>query len=69
MHLLDFPEGISPRYIVIEYTVKQQHHQQFTTFGLLFKPSSDHALLRIKEKDDGLNTGRNYSAFGKSLCT
>jgi hypothetical protein len=38
--------------IYIEHDVMQQHQQQFTTvkiFGLLFKQSSDHALLRIKK--------------------
>ena len=40
-------------YIFIEHTVMQQHHQQFTMvtrFGPLFRPSSDHASFRIKEK-------------------
>ena len=39
-------------YIFLELTV-MQHHQQVTmvtSFGLLFRPSSDYASFRIKEK-------------------
>ena len=39
-------------YIFIEYTVMQQHQQQFTivnAFGFLFRPSSDHASFRMNE--------------------
>jgi hypothetical protein len=42
----------------IEYTVIQQHDQQFTmvsSHGLLFRPSSDRELFKIKQK--------NYTIF------
>ena len=40
-------------YVSIEHTVMQQHLQQFTMVtrcSHLFRPLSDHALFRIKEK-------------------
>jgi hypothetical protein len=39
--------------MLIEYTVMQQYHQSFTTvtsLGYLLRPTSNHALLRFKEK-------------------
>ena len=44
-------------YIFSDLTIMQQDHQQVTvvtSFGLLFRPSSDHASLRVKEKSHSL---------------
>jgi hypothetical protein len=52
----NIPNDILPvdRYrLFIEYTVMQQHHQQFTmvsSHGHQFKPSSGRELFKIKEK-------------------
>jgi hypothetical protein len=52
----NIPNDILPvdRYrLFIEYTVMQQHHQQFTMVsihGLLLRPPSDRELFKIKEK-------------------
>ena len=49
----EIPEGLMSNPVFVEHTVMQQHNQQFTVvtrFGNLFRPSSDHASFRIKEK-------------------